>query len=50
MRPLISNWSYGLYTKPGLPRLIDGRKGQRWKNKMKIDKPKGKTFLQWERK
>jgi len=49
MKPLISKWSYGLYTKPGQPPLVNGKKGQRWKNKMKFQKPKGKTFLNWER-
>ena len=49
MRPLISKWSYGLYTKPGQPPLINGKKGQRWKNKMKLQKPKGQTFLKWGR-
>jgi hypothetical protein len=49
MRPLISKWKYGLYTKPGEAALINGKKGQRWKNKMKLQKPKGKTFLNWER-
>ncbi len=47
MVPLIKKWKYGLYTKPGQARLIDGRKGQRWKNKMKLQKPKGQTFLNW---
>lgn len=50
MRPLIKKWKYGLYTKPGAPRMIDGRKGQKWKNRMKVDKPVGKTFVQWESK
>jgi hypothetical protein len=50
MLPLISEWQYGLYTRPGMRRLVDGRKGQNWKNKIGFDKPKGKTFLQWERK
>lgn len=50
MRPLIKKWQYGLYTKPGAPRMIDGRKGQKWKNQMKIDKPIGKTFVAWEKK
>ena len=50
MRPLIKNWTYGIYAKPGESRIIDGRKGQRWKNKMKLDKPKGETFLEWEKK
>ena len=50
MRPLIKKWKYALYTRPGAPRMIDGRKGQRWKNKMKLDKPKGVTFLKWEKK
>lgn len=51
MRPLIRKWKYGLYTTPGSPRMIDGRKGQMWKHKMKLDKPKEPyTFLTWERK
>jgi len=51
MRPLIRKWKYGLYTKPGAPRMIDGRKGQRWKNQMGLDKPGGgQTFLKWEKK
>jgi len=49
MTPLIKKWKYGLYTTPGQPRLIDGRKGQRWKNAMKLQKPKGRTFLNWEK-
>lgn len=50
MRPLIKRWKYGLYTKPGSPRMIDGRKGQKWKNDIGLDKPKGETFLKWEKK
>ena len=50
MRGLIKKWTYGIYAKPGDTRLIDGRKGQKWKNKMRLDKPKGKTFLKWEKK
>ena len=51
MRPLIRKWEYGLYTKPGAPRMIDGRKGQKWKNQMGLDKPGGgQTFLKWEKK
>ena len=50
MRPLIKKWKYGLYAKPGEPRLIDGRKGQEWKNHIGLDKPKGQTFLKWEKK
>lgn len=50
MRPLIQKWEYGIYAKKGEARLVDGRKGQRWKDKLKIDKPVGKTFLQWEKK
>ena len=50
MRPLIKKWKYALYTKPGAPRMIDGRKGQKWKNQQGIDKPKGTTFLKWEKK
>jgi hypothetical protein len=48
MRPLIKKWQYGLFTKPGAPRMIDGRKGQNWKNQMGIDKPgDGRTFIEW---
>ena len=51
MRSLIKKWKYGLYTKPGAPRMIDGRKGQKWKNQMGVDKPGGgKTFIEWVRK
>lgn len=50
MRPLIMKWTYGLYTYPGAPRMIDGRKGQRWKNSMGLDKPRGQTFLKWVKK
>lgn len=50
MRPLIKKWKYGLYTNPGAPRMIDGRKGQRWKNELGIDKPKGITFTEWVKK
>jgi len=50
MRPLIKKWQYGIYGQPGDIRLIDGRKGQRWKNKIHLDKPKGKTFIEWEKK
>jgi len=48
MRPLIQKWQYGIYAKPGESRLIDGRKGEKWKQKMKLNKPKGRTFLKWE--
>ena len=48
MRPLIKKWTYGIYSKPGDSILIDIKKGQIWKNKMKLDKPKGKTFTIWE--
>jgi hypothetical protein len=50
MRPLIKKWQYGIYAQPGDKRLIDGRKGQRWKNMIHLDKPKGKTFIKWEKK
>jgi hypothetical protein len=50
MRPLIRKWKYGIYSNPGDPRLIDGRKGQKWKNELGIDKPKGTTFIRWEEK
>jgi len=48
MKPLIQKWQYGIYAKPGETRLIDGRKGEKWKRKMKLNKPKGRTFLKWE--
>jgi len=49
MVPLIKKWNYALYTKPGKHRMIDGRKGQRWKNEMKLQKPnlKAEDFLVW---
>jgi len=50
MREHIKNWQYGLYTKQGDLRMIDGRKGQEWKNKLKLGKPKGETFVKWEKK
>ena len=50
MRPLIKKWRYGLYAKPGESRLIDGRKGEKWKKKLGLQKPKGRTFLKWEKK
>ena len=49
MRPLIKKWKYAIYAKPGEARLIDGRKGQKWKNKIGLQKPKGRTFLEWEK-
>lgn len=49
MRPLIQKWKYGLYTKPGKPRLIDGRQGTDWKRKLGLGKPKNKTFVKWEK-
>jgi len=50
MVPLIKKWKYGLYGKPGEHRLIDGRKGQSWKNKMRLRKPNVSKFLVWEKK
>jgi hypothetical protein len=51
MRPLIRKWKYGIYARPGEKRLIDGRKGQRWKDKMGLDKPGGgNIFLKWVKK
>ena len=47
MRPLIKKWRYGIYAKPGDKRLIDGRKGQWWKDELNLKKPKGETFLKW---
>jgi len=50
MRPLIRKWEYAIYSIPGAPRMIDGRKGQKWKNQMGVDKPGGgKTFTEWVR-
>lgn len=49
MRPLIKKWKYGIYGKPGSPRMINGLKGQEWKNRMKLQKPRGTTFLEWEK-
>lgn len=50
MKPLIQKWKYALYTKPGAPRMVDGRKGQAWKNNLGIDKPTGRTFIEWVKK
>jgi len=50
MRPLIKKWQYGIYASPGDTRIIDGRKGITWKRKMKLEKPKGQTFLKWDSK
>jgi len=48
MRPVIQKWKYAIYAKPGESRLIDGRKGQRWKDEMGLQKPGGgQTFLEW---
>jgi hypothetical protein len=47
MRSVIKDWNYGLYTKPGESRLVDGRKGQKWKNEVGLDKPIGRTFIEW---
>jgi hypothetical protein len=49
MKNLIKKWTYGLYAKPGDLRLIDGRKGQRWKDRMGFSKPKNETFLRWNK-
>jgi hypothetical protein len=49
MVPLIKKWKYGLYTKPGAGRLVNGRKGQLWKNKMKLEKPRTGRFLAWNK-
>ncbi len=49
MRNLIKKWTYGIYAKPGDTRLIDGRKGQRWKERMGFSKPKNETFLRWNK-
>lgn len=49
MRPLIMKWKYALYARPGDKRLIDGRKGQRWKNNINLQKPRGETFVSWVR-
>jgi len=50
MVPLIKKWKYGLYGKPGEYRLIDGRKGESWKNKMNLRKPSKAKFLVWDKK
>lgn len=50
MVPLIKKWKYGLYCKPGDRAIINGKKGQRWKNKQSLHKPKGTTFLKWVKK
>jgi hypothetical protein len=50
MRPVIKEWRYGLYTKPGEARLVDGRQGQIWKNQVGWDKPEGVTFTKWVKK
>ena len=50
MLPIIRKWYYGIYTKPGHRRLIDGRKGQRWKNRIGVDKPSTGRFLVWTKK
>lgn len=47
MREVIREWEYGIYANPGEKRLIDGRKGQEWKNMMGLQKPKGQEFLEW---
>ncbi len=49
MAPVIKRWKYAIYTKPGELRIINGIKGQGWKNKMGLQKPKGKLFLKWEK-
>jgi len=49
MIPLIKKWRYGLYTNPGDGRLVNGRKGQQWKNKMKLQKPRTGKFLAWDK-
>jgi len=50
MLPLIKKWKYGLFTNPKEPQLINGRKGQRWKNKMRLKKPDKERFLSWVKK
>jgi hypothetical protein len=47
MRKVIKNWQYGLYAKPGDGRMVDGRQGQVWKNRMNFSKPEGATFTKW---
>jgi len=49
MRPVIKKWKYAIFANPGEPRLIDGRKGQAWKDKIGFQKPKGCEFLKWEK-
>lgn len=50
MRQHIKNWQYGLYTTPGAARIVDGRQGEQWKRQLGLKKPKGTTFLKWEKK
>jgi len=50
MVPLIKKWKYGIYAKPGEGPLINGKKGQHWKNKMKLQKPDKEKFLSWVQK
>jgi len=47
MRSVIKAWHYGIYANPGEARLVDGRQGQIWKNRMNLNKPVGTTFIQW---
>lgn len=50
MVPLIKKWKYGIYSRPGEGPLINGKKGQRWKNKMRLQKPDKEKFLSWVQK
>jgi len=50
MKDHIKEWSYGLYTKPGEDRIVDGRQGENWKRKLGLKKPKGNSFLKWDKK
>jgi len=48
MNSVIKKWEYAIFANPGESRIIDGRKGQAWKDKMGFQKPKGETFLKWK--
>lgn len=50
MRTVIKEWHYGLYTRPGDLRMVDGRKGKKWKQKYGLDKPEGQSFTYWIKK
>jgi hypothetical protein len=50
MVPIIKKWKYGIYSKPGEDKLVEGGKGQEWKDKIGLRKPKRESFLKWEKK